>query len=98
VLATVGLGHLAAFLDMEDTWDRKLSEGEKQRLSLARVLLAEPELILLDEATSGLEGAAERDLHHLIRQRLPRSAIVAASHDEQLGDVYGRVIKLSGHT
>ena len=97
-LAAVGLGHLAAFLDIEDAWDRKLSEGEKQRLSLARVLLAEPDLILLDEAMSGLERPAERDLHHLIRQRLPRSAIVAASHDEQLGDVYGRVIKVSGHT
>jgi putative ATP-binding cassette transporter len=97
-LAAVGLGHLGALLDMEDAWDRKLSEGEKQRLSLARVLLAEPELILLDEATSALEGPAERDLHHLIRQRLPRSAIVAASHDEQLGDICDRAIKLSGHT
>jgi len=98
VLAAVGLGHLAASLDVEDAWDRKLSEGEKQRLSMARVLLAEPDLILLDEATSGLEGAAERDLHHVIRQRLPRSAIVAASHDEELGDIYDRVIRLAGHT
>ena len=98
VLAAVGLGHLGASLDIEDAWDRRLSEGEKQRLSLARVLLAEPDLILLDEAMSGLEKPAERELHHLIRQKLPRSAIVAASHDEQLRDICTRVIEVAKRT
>ncbi|MFT4119817.1 ABC transporter ATP-binding protein/permease [Bradyrhizobium sp.] len=89
-LGAVGLGYLAACLDDVEAWDRRLSEGEKQRLSMARVLLARPDLILLDEATSGLEQAAERDLHRELRNRLPHAAILAASHDDRLRDVYDR--------
>jgi putative ATP-binding cassette transporter len=92
--AKVVLGHLGQSLDVTDAWGRRLSEGEKQRLSLARVLLAEPDLILLDEATSGLEESAERDLHHELRRRLPRAAILSASHDDHLRDIYNREIVL----
>ncbi len=95
-LSAVGLGRLAWSLDVTDAWDRRLSEGEKQRLSLARVLLAEPSLILFDEATSGLEASAERSLHRMLRERLPRSSILAASHDGRLQDIYGRSVVIDG--
>lgn len=93
-LAAVGLSGLKLSLDVSDAWDKKLSEGEKQRLSMARILLAKPELVLLDEATSALDEPAERELHRLIRQRLPKAAILAAAHSGFLRDLYDRSVAL----
>ena len=41
-LTDAGLGHLAARLEEEDAWDRRLSGGEQQRVALARALLLSP--------------------------------------------------------
>lgn len=45
-----------------------LSGGEKQRLALARALLGNPSLIILDEATSSLDTVSEMEIHKVIRQ------------------------------
>src|SRR5262249_57990925 len=60
VLEKVGLGHLASELDKDEMWAQRLSGGEQQRLAVARVLLAEPATIFLDEATAALDEAGRR--------------------------------------
>ncbi len=54
--------------DRADTVLKKLSGGQKQRFTVAASLVNDPELIILDEPTTGLDPAARRSLWNLIRQ------------------------------
>lgn len=57
------------------------SKGMKQRLSLARALLHQPQLLFLDEPTAGLDPKATAELHQLIRQlRAAGKGIVLSTH------------------
>ncbi|WP_160170475.1 ABC transporter ATP-binding protein/permease [Afipia sp. P52-10] len=94
VLDDVGLGALASQQDFAVDWNRRLSDGEKQRLSLARALLLRPDLLLLDEATSALDATSEEALHRLLRRRLPSAIIIAVSHNPALVAIYGAPLVL----
>ncbi|WP_375390144.1 ABC transporter ATP-binding protein [uncultured Amnibacterium sp.] len=62
LIALVGLGALA------DQPTRVLSRGQKQRMSLARALVHDPAVLLLDEPASGLDPEARVDLRVLVRR------------------------------
>jgi lipooligosaccharide transport system ATP-binding protein len=60
---------------------RTLSGGMKRRLTLARALINDPELVFLDEMTTGLDPVARRDAWRLIeRVRALGAAIVLVTH------------------
>ena len=73
-----------------------LSGGEQQRVAVARALVNRPALILADEPTGNLDGAAATDTLRLFEDiRKQDSTIVIASHDENLFRVIAsRVIHL----
>ncbi|MFE6967338.1 ABC transporter ATP-binding protein [Agromyces sp. NPDC057679] len=60
---------------------RVLSRGQKQRLSLARALVHDPEVLLLDEPASGLDPAARAELRELVRRLAGEGkTILVSSH------------------
>lgn len=89
-LAEVGLEHLIPRLDVEDSWSQRLSGGEQQRLAVARALLAKPDWLFLDEATSSLDPEAEITLYHLLKTYLPYTTIVSIAHRQALAPLHDR--------
>jgi cobalt/nickel transport system ATP-binding protein len=59
-----------------------LSLGEKKRIAIATVLAMDPELLILDEPSSGLDPRARRSLIHLLRGL--RQTMLVATHDMRL--------------
>ena len=84
-------------LGVAGRYPRDLSSGERQRAALAAVLPGRPDLVLLDEPTRGMDGAARDTLVRLVeRLRDGGSAIVLATHDADLrAALADRVLKVS---
>jgi putative ABC transport system ATP-binding protein len=60
----------------------RLSSGEKQRLALVRLLIADPPVMLLDEPTSALDPDSAAAVDDLLRERMADGAIlIMATHD-----------------
>lgn len=57
-----------------------LSGGQKQRIALARALIREPKLLLMDEPTSNLDGLAEEEIAELIRSRFQNTTVIYSAH------------------
>jgi vitamin B12/bleomycin/antimicrobial peptide transport system ATP-binding/permease protein len=93
-IAAVGLPEWSSRLDEEAHWNRMLSLGEQQRLAIARALLAQPDYLLLDEATASLDEAAEAELYRLLQERLKGATIVSIGHRSTLGAFHGRRIEV----
>jgi ABC-2 type transport system ATP-binding protein len=62
--------------EKEKTWVRKLSGGQKQRLSLATALVGDPEILFLDEPTTGLDPQARRQVWDVIADVRSRGGTV----------------------
>ncbi len=77
-----------------------LSRGMKQRLSLARVLLHDPDLLLLDEPASGLDPRARIELRELLKelQRMGKTILVSSHILHELSQFCTRIgIVEAGH-
>ena len=58
----------------------RMSGGEKQRLAIARVILKDPRVLILDEATSSLDTASERLVQSALEPLMKRRTTIAIAH------------------
>lgn len=58
----------------------RLSGGQRQRLAIARMVLAEPKVVILDEATSALDAATEYNLHQALARFLNNRTTLIIAH------------------
>jgi ABC-type multidrug transport system fused ATPase/permease subunit len=79
------LSRLPAGLDSNLAADASLSAGEAQLLAFARVFLADPGLVILDEASSRLDPATERLIEQAMDKLLAQRTVIIVAH--RLGTV-----------
>ncbi|BBY15841.1 ABC transporter ATP-binding protein/permease [Mycolicibacterium litorale] len=95
-LVAVALPHLVIRLGEVRDWTQTLSLGEQQRIAFARMLLARPSAVVLDESTSALDEGLEALLYGLLRSRLPRTTVVSVSHRDSVAPFHGHELRLLG--
>ena len=94
VLARLGISHLA------DRQFSDLSGGERQKVLLARALLRDPDLLVLDEPTQGVDVTGQDEIHGLIRRVRDETGagVLVVSHDLHLVmAATDDVVCLNGH-
>ena len=75
---------------------RDLSSGERERLALATVLATEPELLILDEPTRGVDPERKQELARLLRADAPTRGTIVVTHDlPRAAEVADRNVELA---
>lgn len=96
-LAAVNLPYLEKRFDGLEAkldWTHVLSPGEQQRVAFARTLLRRPRLVILDEATSGLDTDGERLLYELLQDM--DCSYISVAHRVTLFPFHDTVLELTG--
>jgi len=73
----------------------KLSGGQRQRLMIARALVRDPKLLILDEATTALDPQTERALCKTVKDLAKSVTILAISHQPAIKEIAHQVIDLT---
>lgn len=80
--------HEVGLRDVNRKYPDELSGGMKKRVGLARALLLEPEIVLFDEPTTGLDPVIRRAIHQLIRQTQEKFGFTAVIVSHDIPDIF----------
>lgn len=72
----------------------ELSGGEKQRASIARALVNNPDILLADEPTGNLDEATGNDIYELMRALTVNKVMIMVTHDKELAEKSNHIIVL----
>ena len=93
------LDEVVEMVHLREVWHQPietLSKGFKRRLGLAQAILHDPEVLILDEPTDGLDPNQKREVRHLVRQMAETKAIIISTHIlEEVHAVCSRAVIIS---
>ncbi len=96
-LEALDLAYLIPHLETEQDWSNQLSLGEQQRIGFIRLFLTKPKVALLDEPTSALSAAQEKQLFEMLFQYCPEITLLTIGHTQSLAAYHHRIVRLD-HT
>ena len=74
----------------------KLSSGQRKRIAIARALLFDPDVIVLDEATSVLDEATERDILDTVKELSRTRLVIVVTHKKSNLAAADRLLRVDG--
>jgi vitamin B12/bleomycin/antimicrobial peptide transport system ATP-binding/permease protein len=94
-LTDCGLGHLVPRLERVERWEQVLSNGERQCLAFARILVHRPQVIVFDDAWSALDEATQRNLLAALKRSLPASTVLSLGQRPAVSGFHERTLEIT---
>ena len=95
LMQSCGLGRFVKLLDEEKSWADILSLGQQQLVGFVRLFLRNPNVILLDEASSALDEAHESKMYSMVNTLFPDACIISIGHRSSLKKCHNYWINLN---
>lgn len=92
------ISELSQLLDMDDFLDRtceKLSTGQKQKVNICRTIIHDPDLLILDEATTGLDVVAKQSIINFIHHFSSKAILFCTHHMDEVYQLCDKVLLLN---
>jgi len=82
--------------EMENSYVDELSQGQKQRISIARAVVNNPKLILADEPTSDLDDKRSEHVITLLKEQAARhhATLIISTHDQRVKPHFGKRVEV----
>jgi vitamin B12/bleomycin/antimicrobial peptide transport system ATP-binding/permease protein len=93
-LGDVGLDRLVPLLETSDRWDRQLSEDEKHRVALVRVILQRPKWVVIDDVLDLIDPVSRRRIEGIFMGDLAEIGIVNIGQGEGQSGFFTRKLRL----
>ncbi|WP_182419117.1 ABC transporter ATP-binding protein/permease [Bartonella sp. HY038] len=77
-------------IDHNDNWQQILSGGEQQRLSVARAILYQPDILFLDEATNQLDHNNALQSMSLLKKHCPNTIVICITHQDEIKTLFNQ--------
>jgi len=76
-----------------------LSHGQIQKISIIRALIAKPDIMILDEATSNIDSENEKEIYELLFEeiKLYKGSLISISHNKRFDNIFEEIIDLENN-
>jgi putative ATP-binding cassette transporter len=95
LLKEVQLDRFVKRLNDVDEWARTLSGGEQQKVAFIRAILHQPDVLVLDEATSAMDEKSEELMYKLLKKHLSKTKIISIGHRSTLKKLHKQVLVIN---